>query len=402
MRGTPVFLVLAAIFSVTLIPAAPVRAQETVSLTGRVVNGTAGGDAAAGLTVLVLVVDSAGGLVSSKQTTTGPRGGFDVTDVPVVAGGNYLLDVEYKGVPYQEIIPQEELEDRVREDLQLTVYETSAEISVIQLKRQVMVITGIDSETREITAIEFVRVSNPGDRTVVPDLSGGAPMGFLRFSLPPESTGLSVNSDLPSREIISIGTGFAVTSPVTPGDHGIEFSYRFPYQGSLVSYRQSLLQGAGVYQVMAPQELSQLQVRPLTHVDTVDIQGTQYKVWEALDLDPGEGFLLELSNLPHPSLVRRFTSSIGNTAFWVTGIPVLMGVVLASVMIFGILTRRPQISSQAQSGPETALRAELVQKLAILDLRYEAGETPEEDYQAQRQRLKADILGPPDDSGQGA
>ena len=394
----PVLLVLAVILSLILVPATPARAQEAVSLTGQVVNGTADGAATDGLTVLLLVLDGAGGLVSTSQTTTGALGEFEFSDVPVVTGGSYLLDVEYQGTAYREIIAEENL----REDLQLTVYETSTQVSVIRLKRQVMVITGIDPQTREITAIEFVRVSNPGDRTVVPDLSGGTPMGFLRFSLPPESTDLRVNSDLPGREVISIGTGFAITSPILPGDHSIEFSYRFPYQGGLVSYRQNLLQGAEVYQVMAPQELTQLQVSPLTSVETVDIQGTRYQVWEASNLDPGEGFLLELTNLPRPPLAARVRYSIGNIAFWVTGIPVLMGAVLASLLLFGILTRPPQTVSPADSRPaqivpEPGLRVELVEKLAILDLQYQAGETPEEEYQTQRQRLKAKILSPSDE-----
>ena len=56
-------------------------------------------------------------------------------------------------------------------------------------------------------------------------------MSFLRFSLPPGTHDLDVQSNLPSREIISVGSGFAVTSPVTPGGHSVEFSYIFPYEG---------------------------------------------------------------------------------------------------------------------------------------------------------------------------
>lgn len=394
-----VLLVLAA-FLTLVVPPPTVLTQESVSLTGQVANGTAGGAATDGLTVLLLVLDGGGGLISTGQTTTGTKGEFEIMDVPVVAGGSYLLDVEYKGAPYQVILSEEQLLEQVR----LTVYETSTQVSVIRLKRQVMVITGVDPQAREITAMEFVRVFNPGDRTVVPDLSGGTPMGFLRFSLPPESTDLSVNSDLPSREIISVGTGFAVTSPISPGDHSIEFSYRFPFRDGLFSYRQNLLQGAEIFQVMAPQEFTQLQVSPLTPVETVDIQGTQYRVWEASNLAPGEGFVLELANLPRPSLVARVRASISNTGFWTTSIPTLMGAVLASLLLFAILTKPPSTAppvhpSPVQIPPESGLRADLVRELAILDQLFESGEMPEEEYQTQRQRLKSQILGSPDDPG---
>ncbi len=341
----------ALILALGLAPPTPSYAQEAVSLTGRVVNGTDGGAATSGLRVLLLVIDHIGGLVFTGEATTEDKGEFEIVDVPVVTGGRYILDVEYEGTPYQDVITEEQLQG----SLLLTVYDTTTDVSVIRLSRQVMVITGIDAQKMEITAIEFVRLTNPGDRTVVPDLTAGTPMGFLRFTLPPQTTGLNVNSDLPSREIIAIGTGFAVTSPITPGDHSIEFTYRFPYEGSLLSYRQNLLQGAEIYQVMAPQDLIQLQVRPLVPVEPVNIQGTPYKVWQAIDLAPREGFLLELAKLPRPSLVERMKSSIGSTGFWMTGIPALMGVVLASLLLFGILTRPFQTAAANQSpGSEPA------------------------------------------------
>lgn len=395
-------LVLVVVLILTLGSPAPGHAQESLPLTGRVVNGTEGGETPSDLRVLLLVIDGSGSLVASAEATTGSQGGFKIMDVPAVTGARYLLDVEYQGTPYQDIITEEQL----RDDIKLTVYETTSNVSVIRMKRQVMVITGIDPRQMEITAIEFVRVSNPGDRTVVPDLSAGQPMGFLRFTLPPQATDLNVNSDLPSREIIAIGTGFAVTSPITPGDHSIEFTYRFPYEGSMLSYRQNLLQGAEIYQIMAPQDLNQLQVRPLVSVDTVNIQGTTYKVWELTDLAPREGILLELANLPLPSLFDRMKSSVGSTGFWMAGIPALMGVVLAVLVLFGILAKPTQTAAPAQLIPaqtsrDPALRAELVRELALLDLNHETGETPQEEYQAHRLRLKAQILDLPDDMEQG-
>ncbi len=382
------------VLTVATIRATPVQAQETISLTGQVVNGTAGKGAPDGLTVLLLVLDAAGSLVSTGEASTDQRGAFEIIDVPVATGGSYLLDVEYEGTAYQKIIAEEQLQD----DLQLTVYETAADISVIRLQRQVMVIIGIDSNASEIMATEFIRFSNPTDRTIVSDLSAGAPMGFLRFTLPPGTTDLRVNSDLPSREIISIGTGFAVTSPITPGDHSIEFSYHFPYQGEVLAYRQNLLQGAEVYQVMAPERLTQLQVRPLDPIDAVDIEGTQYKVWQATNLAPREGFLLELANLPSPSLAAQIKSYTGSTGFWTTAIPSLVGVSLVCLLVFGILNRRIVSSNPVPTANDldAESRAELVRQLAMLDLRFETGNTPREEYQAQRQHLKDQILGPND------
>ncbi|PKB79337.1 MAG: hypothetical protein BZY88_13840 [SAR202 cluster bacterium Io17-Chloro-G9] len=377
-----------------LFPPIVIQAQEAATLNGQVVNGTEGGGDTSGLTVLLLVTDAEGALISTGQATTGGHGEFEMTGVAVAAGAQYLLDVEYDEIPYQLLITGDQLQD----DLELAVYETTAELSGIVLERQVMVITGIDPRNSEITAVEFVRVSNPGDRTVVFDLSGGTPMGFLRFSLPPEATDLSVNSDLPSREIIGVGTGFAVTSPISPGAHGIEFSYRFPYQGSSLAYRQNLLQGANVFQIMTPERFGQIQIRPLDAIETVDIEGSRYRIWEGSDMAPGEGFMLELTGLPQPSLAARAGYSVSSTAFWVASIPALMGVFLAGLLIFGILTKQRQAGTAAdvilpEIQPNPASREELILEMALLDQRHEVGGTPQEEYESQRQELKIRILG---------
>ena len=376
----------------------PVRAQDVVSLTGQIVNGTEGAESTGGLTILLLVLDGSRDLISTGQTVSKDDGSFEFRDVPAVPGGSYLLDVEYLGIPYQKIVTA----DTLQADLNLTIYETTTQIAVIQVDRQVMVITGIDPNVKEITAIEFVRVSNPGDRTVVSDLSEGTPMGFLRFSIPPGTRDLGVQSDLPSREIISIGTGFAVTSPIAPGDHSIEFSYRFPYQGGMFSYQQNLLQGAKVYQVMAPEELNQLGVRPLVPAETVDIEGTRYKVWEMANIPPGDGFELELTKLPLPSLFTQVRSSAGVTRFWIAGIPVSMGVVLIAFLLFGALNRLkvPIISQAAEGSVDSTSRTALIRELAHLDQQQQDRALPEVEYQQHRKRLKDQILGSTYDSEQ--
>lgn len=386
-----------------LLAAAPTTgyAQEGAPITGQVINGTAGGRIPTGLAVFVLVSDESGALVYSGQTETDPEGRFSFPVAASVPGGRYLFNTLYSGVDYNQTLTW----DQLGEGISLTVYETTQDISIIKITRQVLVIADVDPKSRMISALEFVRISNTSGYTLNPILPVKEAISFLRFSLPPGTAGLNVNSDLPSREIISIGTGFAVTSPIVPGEHSIEYSFTFPYEGDEFSYRQNLLQGAAVYQVMAPQALPSIRVEPLIPVAPVDIQGTGYRVWEINGLAPGQGFTLKASNLPEPSALTRLAATLSGASFWQTAIPVSLGAALALVLALGIVTRpRAALShldstgGDARSSPMnqrddfSGSREELLRELAALDLSFELGRLPPAEYNFARQALKDRVL----------
>jgi len=386
-----------------LLTAAPVTgyAQETADLTGRVINGTAGGSVPTGQGVFMLVSDESGSLVYSGQAETGPNAEFSFPGTAVVPGGRYLFNTLYSEVEYSQTLSWEQ----VGEGITLTVYETTEDISAIEITRQVLVIADVDPKTRTISALEFVRISNTTDRTLNPVFPVRDAITFLRFSLPSETSGLDVNSDLRSGEIISIGTGFAVTSPVPPGEHSVEYSFTFPYQGDGFSYRQNLLQGAAVYQVMTPHAFAAAVDKPLSPAAPVDIQGAAYRVWEVSGLAPGQGFTLKVANLPQPSVLTRLTTTLSATSFWQSAIPVLLAAALALVLGLGVVTR-PRGSSVSGTGGDSGPmpnssdelakpREDLIRQLAALDQRFEVGQVPKEEYDSTRRPLIDRVLGLP-------
>ena len=312
------------------------RAQEQVTITGTVVNGTQGEAEPEGAPVLLLVTGADGALLATSQTASGAGGGFQFEGVPSAVGGSYTFSVDYASVFYREAFGLEDLAGEIR----LTVYEPTQDNSVITVTNQVMIITGIDTGDRLVSAVEFVRLSNTSDRTLLPDLANPQLLSFLRFALPPMAEALDVGTDLPGGDIVSIGTGFALTSPVMPGDHSVDFSFWFPYEGSAVSYRQSLPQGAEVYRVMAPPQLDALRVAPLESLPNVDVEGVSYRAWEAREVRPGQGLQLELTNLPQPSLAQRLGRSISDGSFWQIAIPCALGAVLAFLLFWGSLGRQ--------------------------------------------------------------
>ena len=370
------------------------QAQQNLAITGKVINGTAGASPPEGIPVLLLVSGADSRLIATDQTSTSTGGRFEFQRVPVADDGVYAFSVDYARVFYGASLSLGDLSA----EIELTVYETTQDVSVVRVTNQVMVIGDIDEKNSKISAIEFVRLSNTSDRTLLPDLNNMGQLSFLRFALPPSAEGLDVGSDMPGGDIISIGTGFALTSPVLPGEHFVDFSFRFPYQGEEVSYRQSLPQGADVYRVMVPQRLSTVGISPLQPATTVEQEGTSYRAWEGYDYMPGQGFSLRLTGLPQPSLGARLENSITSGTFWKIAIPSAMGAVLAFLLLLGTL--KPRLRAENALGATLggldrapADREATIREIATLDERFQQGEVAEADYLVERETLVARALG---------
>jgi hypothetical protein len=375
-------------------------AQETVTIQGTVTNGTGGAEPPPDLTVFLLASDQAGQLATADQTTIGDGGRFQFDQVPLLEGGSYLVSADYAGVFYTETLAPDELADEAR----LTVYETTQDPAVLKVSLQALLIAGVDEKNRDISAIEFVRLSNPSDRTFLPDTAETVPEDLLRFSLPPLAEDLSVQSDLPGGDILPTVTGFALTSAVVPGEHAVDFSFRFPYRGDRVSYRQSFILGSDVYQVLVPERMASIRVAPLEEAPPVDIEGSLYRVWEGRDFQGGQDMVLELSNLPEPSLAERLGSSVTGGTFWRVAIPGAAGAALVFLLLLG-MTRasRKAVASVATTPGEinrdSPQRGALIREVAALDEGFQHGTLPEAEYRRRRDGLRARILQTPQPAG---
>ena len=191
-----------------------------------------------------------------------------------------------------------------------------------------------------------------------------------------------------------------MTAPVTPGEHNISFSFRFPYQGNALAYQQSLLQGADVFQVLIPQRLSEIQVGTLEPLPPLNAAGASYLVWERTELAPGQGIEVELANLPRSGPLSRWGRAATHAAFWQVALPIALGAVLAGLLIYGgvrggvLGIRRAVVvhtvaAGRASSEPTSPGRAKLIGEIAALDDGFQKGEIDEAAYTSRRAELKA-------------
>lgn len=429
-------LMAAGLIAFTLaVGASPSFAQETIPVRGRVVNGTEGANVPPGLDVQLHAFSRTAGSFTTAESTTEGDGTFRFDEVPLLEEGAYAVTADYGGMRYSMLLDRQELS----RPLELMVYEPTQDIAVIQIEHQALIISEISEGDQEIKAAEFLTLSNTSDRTLVPDLSnvGQGQFSFLRFSLPPQAQGLEVESDLVGGEIISIGSGFALTAPVTPGDHSVSFTFSFPYRGDAAVYRQRLLQGAEIYQVLVPDRLSQVQVGSLEPKPSLEVSGVTYRVWEGQGFAPGQGFEVRLTGLPQPGLLLRIGKSVTRGAFWRMAIPVTLGVTLAGLLLYGGVKAprggearlgfavpavtvdgdfdgysdnnshgNSEGNSEGDSGGNSegrlGGRSELVRAIAALDESFHQGEVEPAAYRTQRDQLKARVLesSEPVESGQ--
>ena len=337
-------IIAATLAVVTLLPVAPAVLQaqgsSTLAVSGRVVNGTAGGGVPSDVTVLLHRFGVESGSVDTFETVTNGTGEFRFENVPTPEAGDSLaLAADYGETRYTEVISPAELS----EPSQLTVYEFTRDVGVVETTEQSVIVAGIDVATRRMAIVQLFTLENRGDTTLVPDLSAPPMIGqfsFLRFSLPANATDLDVSTDLVGGEVIPVGTGFAITAPVHPGRHQVSFTFTIPYEGDEVTWRDNTLQGAETFTLLIPEEFGNIGVGGLAPDDGFTVGAVSYRVWRADNLAPGEGVNLTLSGLPEPSWLTRLGNPLSEVRFWYGAIPVLVAATLAGLLAWGIW-RRP-------------------------------------------------------------
>ena len=370
----------------------PVAAQDDgfTTISGIVVNGTEGGDVPAGYTVFALVIDEEEeAIIERVESVTEDDGTFSLEVTDVTEGQFYRVVVD-DGVytPYKDLLGRD-----AGDEVVLTVYDRTTALDEISVTTYSMVIAVVDAESGVIGVLAAVNLVNSGDEVYLPDLTDPDLTGFnlLRFNLPVGYEELTVESDLPSGNVMEIGTGFAISNPVPPGEYSMVVSYSAPFEDGEFEYPLRLPFGADSVSIMLPEGSGEISGLGLTRTEVVDIGEGRYVRYDGSDYERRAEVGVVITGLPKPDLQSQVMEFFESTQFRVA---IVVSVVLAMVAVMAYVVliarrSRPAVATGGSSvvGESGGERSGIVQAIAELDEMHELGKIEEDEYLVRRQAL---------------
>jgi mono/diheme cytochrome c family protein len=350
--------------------AAPTAESAVVVAQGQIFNGTSGSEAPADLEVTLHSFD--GDVEVRTQTTLARAGSFAIEVEDPVPGRLYIASTEYGGSTYASQVGELGPESSVV-SLPITVYETTADVSSVQVDRLHLLLTQPAENVLEV--VELWILSNAGDRTVILAEDGSGLTGYL----PEGSSQVRFDETNPGQRF-RVGEGvFTDTQPLPPGSGAGEwvFSYVLAYDRRLELHRQTELPISSIV-ILVPDGMA-LDAGGLVDTGSREVQGESVHTYSLGGVAAGGGFDLTVSGRP-----RSTQAAIPGSA-WALGVAALG----AALLVAGWFWFRPRRGPRPAG---TSSARDLLMAIAALDRDFEAGMLKEADYKGQRAALKRQAL----------
>ena len=383
-RVLRVFIPSAMATVVLLAGAAAAAAQEPeVVVRGRVVNGTSGGSAVQGQTVIFHQHTPASH--ADLETLTDRDGGFTFEGIAFDPEVVYAVSITFQGGLYGVDI---DLSGGSPPPVDITVYDATGSDEVVSAAAVSVLLAEADRASQTVSALEIVRIVNESGLTYVP---GPGPMQLLRFALPPGASDLSVQTDLRGADVFQVDLGFGLSAAVPPGSYEVMFAYRVPYSDAEYSFPKSLRYGAALLRILAPEETVQLAGGDLGTPEDVEIGGRAYRLLSATEVPRGARVSVELTELPLASLNERVSRGF-DAVQWELAAPAALGGFLI-LLLAVVLWRRATGGETAQGAAGAPVgedeRGALIRMVADLDERLESGGITDAQHERRRRILTA-------------
>lgn len=196
--------------------------NATGSLSVKVIQGTKGGPAVSGDTVLVEYYNSQGTVVGKTETKVTDKGEVKIDKIPLAFPVQPLVTVKHAGVPYRA--PGNILSARNRDQtMEMSVFEASDQEPDWQVRMRHVI---VEPTPLGLNVTEMISVYNPTDRSWT-----GKPTGnegkrtTLAITVPAGAEKVQASGGFADDGVIRQGDTVAWTLPLIPG--GAEFQVRY-------------------------------------------------------------------------------------------------------------------------------------------------------------------------------
>lgn len=363
-------------------PSTPaVNAQPILEVVkGVVVNGSKGGIIPPRQEVILLTIDnSTNRIIATESKQVSSDGSFSF-DNPTWSPG-FTLRVVADAGEYAPSVDLTAMDNWT--DIKLTIYEQTDSLEYITINSYVMMIPTINARHRRAGVLSVVKVNNIGDRVWIPDTKdpGLTGLDLLRFNLPDGFSNLSVESELPPGNILEIGTGFAMTNPVPPGEWSILMSYVIGYEDDSFNFDLKVPYGADEVRILLPEENGSIISNELSSSESVFVAERVYRSVNGTNYAAGSVLTVAFSGLPEPTFLQSLSELFGGRTY------VIVIVSTAAIFLIGILGFALYSVRQKPTDGEKHRRAVILAQIAALDEHFESGNIDASKYTQQRNDL---------------
>ncbi|GMQ77912.1 MAG: hypothetical protein BMS9Abin02_0403 [Anaerolineae bacterium] len=363
------------------------RPIEEGTISGQVDNGTTNETVTSQLvaTLRGFTPELQMSVVLSDTLGTDGRFNFDLTEVPQDLF--YRVSVNYRGIDFSSDFGQLTF-DNPELELPITVYEKSSDPGVISID-QLHVILGFSQDFLNVS--EFYVVSNNEPAVYVGE-TGQAKDGTFLMSLPTGAQNPvfqrgfgSVDSFIPANDVIATGGAWADTFPVRPGAGTLNMlvQYTLPYEDEVTISHLLHYPTSAVNLVISDSGINLKSDGNWTDTGQ-QVMGTgAVATYGQIALPENSQLIISLEGKPGSAALAPATILADNRTELLLG----GAVALAVLIIAAVLLRQWRVAP----APVTEREA-LIQEIALLDEAFELGEIGQDDYQQQREELKAELI----------
>lgn len=387
-------LVAIAIFSFSI----PATAAVTGTISGQVVNKTAGGSAIGALQVTLTPWVDGKPATNIKQATVDSSGKFSFAGLSVEAGTAYVVSTRFQDADYEyvDVTSTSDYPDQISlttekptVTIELGVFDSTTSDAAISVSSAHLI---LEDSGGALQVIEVWRFLNTGDKTFI---GAGTPKQTLKFTLPSGATSFSPGQGfLP----VATTTGMADTMPVLPGNTDVNYAYVIPYSGKTLTFTRKADYATAGFGILVKDSGLKVTSVLLTNQGPLDMgTSTKYILLDGKGIPKGADIDLSFSNLGATSDVSS-GSGAGNDFIW----PIVAAVLALALVAAIAIPRMKRPTAFAANTGQTSQNIPgsqglpdekgLLQELARLDDDFEAGRIKEADYREQRSAAKSKLI----------